>query len=418
MGILRNIIAKNYSLTDFNRDFETYFYGGGKTNTGVKVNEESAMRFSAVYACVRAISEDIGMLPIEIRRWRDKGNKSKGSDLAYKHPLNECLAFEPNGDMNSMVFSETLQSHMLLSGNGYAYKYLDGGGRVKGLKLLDWHAITPKRADSGEIIYEYSAGSTKLEFEKWEIFHIPGLGFDGLVGKSPIRMSMEAIGLGLAHEEFGARFFSNGANVGGFITTPGKVKDKADLKTEFETKFEGLGKAHKVLFLEDGMTFQKLVMPLAEAQYMEGRKFQIEEIARIYRVPHHIIQHLEHSTYSNIEHQDLEYTKHTLLPWIRRWELSIDTQLLTKLEREQGYFAQFGIGELLRGDSKTRAEVNHIKRQDGVITANEWRSDDDQNPRPEPEADKLIINGNMREISTVNQANGGKPNVLDNQKQE
>lgn len=416
MGILRNIIAKNYSLADFDRDFNTFYYGGYESKSGIRISEEAAMRFSAVNASIRAISEDIGMLPSELRKWRVVTDHSKGSDPAYDHPLYEVLANEPNSEMNAMIFGETMQAHILLSGNGYAYKSLDRRGRVVNLKLLDWHCITPKRNEGGEIVYEYQDGAQKITFKSWEIFHVPGLGFDGIVGRSPIKMAMEAIGLGLAQEEFAERFFSNGANVGGFITTPGKVKDAAALRTEFETKFAGLGKAHKVLFLEDGMQFQKLVMPLQEAQFIEGRKLQIEEIARIFRIPHHIIQHMEHSTYGNVEHQDLEYTKHTLLPWIRRWEQAIDTRLLTRMERDAGYFSQYKIDELLRGDSKTRAEVNHIKRQDGVITANEWRSADDQNPRPEPEADALIINGNMREISVVNSA-GGKSNVLENSKQ-
>lgn len=401
MGIISNVLMRNYSMTDFNKDFETYFYAGAKSNTGVRVTEESALKFSAVYACVRAISEDIGMLPIELRKWRDINNKSKGSDIDYAHPLNDCLSYEPNSEMNAMTFSETLQSHILLSGNGYAYKYYDGRGRINKLKLLDWKSIAPVRIN-GEIKYSCGAESNKIEFEKWEIFHIPGLGFDGLTGRSPVRMAMEAIGLGLAAEEFGARFFSNGANVGGVITMPGSIKDKEGLKKEFNEKWGSLEKSHKVMFLEEGMKFEKMVMPLNEAQFLETRKFQVEEIARIYRTPHHIIQHLDHSTFSNIEHQDLEYTKHTLLPWIRRWEQAIDTQLLTKNDRMAGYFAIFNIEELLRGDSITKANTNHIKRQDGVITGNEWRSTDGMNPRPEPEADKLIINGNMRDISVVN----------------
>ncbi len=416
MGILRNIIAKNYSLSDFNRDFNTFYYGGDSSKAGVRINEESAMRFSAVHACVQAISEDVGMLPAELRKWRDIRDHSKGSDPALDHPLYEVLANEPNTDMNAMIFGETLQAHVLLSGNGYAYKYLDRRGRVIKLQLLDWHCMSPKRNDAGDVVYEYTDGTTKLTFEQWEVFHIPGLGFDGIVGRSPIKMAMEAIGLGMAQEEFAERFFSNGANLGGFITMDAAVKDKDGLKKEFEDKFAGLGKAHKVLFLESGMTFQRLVMPLQEAQFIEGRKMQVEEISRIYRVPHHIIQHMEHSTYGNVEHQDLEYTKHTLLPWIRRWEQAIDTRLLTRYDREDGYFSMYKVDELLRGDSKTRAEVNHIKRQDGVITANEWRSADDQNPRSEPEADKLIINGNMREISIVNSGTGGKTNVLETQK--
>jgi HK97 family phage portal protein len=390
-------------MADFDRDFESHFYGGWKSNTGVMINEETAMKFSAVYACVRIISEDIGLLPVEIRRWRNPRDKSKGSDVAFDHPLNDVLLNSPNAEMNSMTFEETFQSHILQSGNAYAYKTLNNRGQVKELKLLNWFNMEVKRdKETGAVYYEFDDRGKPLIFQKGEIFHIPGLGFDGLVGYSPIRMAMEAVGLGLAAEEFAARFYSNGANVGGFITMDNAVQDKEALKKEFEEKFGGLGKAHKVLFLENGMTFQRLNMNLDEAQFLETRRFQIEEIARIYRMPPHMIADLTHATFSNIEHQDLAYVKRTLLPWVKRWEMGIDTQNLTARERAQGFFSRFNIDELLRGDAKTRADVNHIKRQDGVISGNEWRAFDDVNPREEPEADRLIVNGNMRDISIIN----------------
>jgi len=397
------MIIKNYSLADFDRDFERRFYGGWDSKTGAVVNEETAMKFTAVYACNRIISEDIGLLPMEIRKWRDPRNKSKGSDVAFDYPLNDVLLNSPNNEMNAMTFEETFQSHILQSGNGYAYKTINNRGQVTGLKLLNWFNVEPKRnKDTGEIYYELNDRGKLIPLNKDEVFHIPGLGYDGIVGYSPIKMAMEAVGLGLAAEEFAARFYSNGANVGGFITMADGVKDKEDLKKEFNEKFAGLGKAHKVLFLENGMTFQRLNMNLDEAQFLETRRFQIEEIARIYRMPPHMIGDLTHATFSNIEHQDLAYVKRTLLPWIKRWEISNDTQNLTKRDRQQGLFTQINIDELLRGDTKTRADVNHIKRQDGVISVNEWRATDNINPREEKEADELHMNGNMRNIKIAN----------------
>lgn len=428
MGLIKSVLrggiqnaAPNYSLSDFENDFFRYFYGGWKSITGISVNEETAMKFSAVWGCVKIISEDIGMLPCELRKWRDPKDKSKGSDLAFDLPLFDLLKNQPHPEMNSMSFDETIQSHVLLSGNGYAYKHINLRGQIIKLQLLDWHSIEPRRNKEGNIEYVFRprqsqspyltdppiSGQQVFSFD--EIFHIPGLGYNGIVGYSPIRMAMEAVGLGLATEQFASYFFSNGANVGGFFKVPGKIKDKEALKKEFEEKFAGLGKAHKALFLEEGMEFEKLVMPLKEAQFIEGRKFQIEEIARWYRMPMHMLQEMSKATFSNIEHQDLAYVKRTLLPWIRRRELAIDTRLLTRRERDKGYFARYDIDEWLRGDSKTRAEVNHTKRQDGVITANEWRAQDSQNPRQEPEADMLIINGNMREISVVKSEKTVKP---------
>jgi len=403
MALIRRILNKTgYSLRDFENDFFRHFYGGWKSTSGVTVNEETAMKFSAVFTCIKIISEDIGMLPIEIRKWRNVRNKAQGSDFAFDHPLYDALYNAPNSEMIAMIFEETLQSHVLASGNGYAYKEMDGRGRTKHLKLLDWYDIKPQRnEDTGEIEYIFNDRGKEIIFPFDYIFHIPGLGYDGISGYSPIKMAMDAIGLGIAAEQFASYFYSNGANVGGFLEVPGKVKDQDSLKKEFEKKFAGLGKAHKVLFLEEGMKFQKLVMPLREAQFIEVRKFQKQEIASIYRMPLKMIQDHDRSTYSNNEQQELDYVKHTLMPWIVRWEQSINNRLLTRAERAQGYFARFNVDEMLRGDAASRANVNHIKRQDGVITANEWRAEDNMNPRPEPEADMLIVNGNMRQISAI-----------------
>jgi HK97 family phage portal protein len=405
MGLFSNILIKNYSLNDFERDFNSHFYGGWKSKSGIPINEESAMKFSAVYACVRIISEDIGMLGTEIRKWRNPRDRSKGSDPALDHPLYDVLAFQPNNNMTAMGFYETMQEHILLSGNAYAYK-IRTGNRVTGLQLLNWKNMTVELDNTGNIIYKFEDGAQKYTWKQDEIFHIPGLGSDGIVGKSPIAMCMDAVGLGLAAEEFANMFYSNGANVGGIITMPGSIKDKEGLRTEIKNKYEGLGKAHKLMVLEEGMSFQKMIMPLNEAQFIDTRKFQKIEIASIYRMPPKMIQDHEKSTYSNNEQQELDYVKHTIMPWVKRWEQSIDTRLLTREERRQGYYTRFNFDELLRGDAKTRADVNHIRRQDGIISGNEWRAMDDMNPRPEPEADALIINGNMREIGVVHEPVG------------
>jgi HK97 family phage portal protein len=271
----RDILVKNYSLADFERDFDRNFYGGWNSTSGLRINEQTAMKFSAVYACVRIISEDLGMLSTELRKWRDPKDHSKGSDPAFEHPLYDVLMNQPNNDMTSMIFYETMQQHILLSGNAYAYKNIDSRGRVVGLKLLDWSKISPERnKETGEIQYVFRDGSDNTTFKQWEIFHIPGLGYDGIVGYSPIHMSMDAVGLGLAAEQFANYFYKNGANVGGIITMPGAVKDKEGLRKEIQEKYGGLGKAHKIMVLEDGMNFQKMVMPLAEAQFIDTRKFQ------------------------------------------------------------------------------------------------------------------------------------------------
>jgi len=406
VGLIKNMLVRNklISLADFEKDFYGRHYGGVKSDSGMVINEETAMRFTAVFACIRIISEDIGMLPLEIRRWRDPRNKGKGSDLAYDMPLYDMMLFKPNAEMDSMTFDETIQGHVLSSGNGYAYKEIDSRGRVTGLKLLNWQSITPARDEkTGEVIYEmYQQNGEPLKFKQWEVFHLAGLGFDGIQGYSPINMAMQAIGLGLASEKFAGKFFGKGATISGILQMPGTVKDKEGTLKEFNEKYGSVGSEYSTLLLEEGAKFVPVTMPLAEAQFIEGRRFQKEEIASIYRMPLNMLQDLTHLTYSNAEHNDLAYVKRTLLPWARRWEQAVDTQLMTRRDRELGYFSRVDFDEMLRGDSITRANVNHQRRQDGIITTNEWRVMDGMNPRDEPEADRLVINGNMREISIVN----------------
>ena len=402
MGFIKNMLVKNYSLSDFETDFTRHFYGGTPSNTGVKVDEQTAMRFNAVYACIRIISEDIGMIPTELRKWRNVSDHSKGSDPAYNHALYEVLMNQPNPEMHSMIFEETMQSHILSSGNGYAHKTINNRGQVTKLTLLDWFNVQPNRLETGELVYLFDDRGKEITFRFDEIFHIPGLGYNGIVGYSPVGMAREAIGLGLAAEEFAARFYSNGANVGGIITMPNKIQDKEALRKELKAKHAGLSKSHEVMILEEGSEYKRIDMPLADAEFLATREFQDRQIAMIYRMPLKMIQdYSKGGTYNNNEQQELDYTKHTIMPWVIRWEQSITTRLLTKRDRMDGYFVRFNMDELLRGDSKTRADVNHIRRQDGIITGNEWRAMDDMNPRSEPEADMLVINGNMREISVV-----------------
>ena len=406
MGLIRNTIVRNraYTLADFDKDFVRHFYSGEPSKTGVLVNEDTAMKFNAVYACIRIISEDMGMIPTELRRWRDPKNHSKGSDPAFDHPLYDVLMFQPSPEQHSMIFEETMQGHILSSGNAYALKSWNWRGQTSGLKLLNWANVEPKRSEeTGLIEYHFDDRGKDIVFRFDEIFHIPGMGFDGIVGYSPIAMAREAIGLGMAAEEFASRFYGNGANVGAVVTIPNAVQDKQALKTEIDKKFVGLGKSHKVMFLEEGSEYHRIDMPLADAEFIATREFQDRQIALIYRMPLKMIQdYSKGGTYNNNEQQEMDYVKHTIMPWVVRWEQSIMTRLLTRYERAAGLFARFNIEELLRADSKTRADVNHLRRQDGVITGNEWRAMDDMNPREEPEADMLIVNGNMRNIAVVN----------------
>ena len=398
--ILTSTRFANYSLTDFENDFNKTFYEGTETNSGIKVDEESAKKFSVVYACIKNISEDIATMPTEIRKYKDVKNTSNGSDVASYIPLHDVVRYKANEEQEALTFFETMQNHALSSGNAYAHKEINGKGQVTSLRILNWQKITPRRNEkTGKIEYCFDNNGEEIILRKDEVFHLAGFGFDGMVGYSPVRMAMNSIGLGLAAEHFAADFFKNGANVGAIIELPNAIKNPEALRNELKEKYVGLGKSHQAMVLEQGVKYHSLSMPLAEAQFIENRRFQIEEIARIYRMPPHMVGDLSRATFSNIEEQSLSYLRQTLFAWIQRWESAINTQLLTKFDRQKGLFCRFNIDELLRADSTTRATTNNIKRQNGIITTNEWRASDNMNPREEKEADMLFFNGNMIPIS-------------------
>ncbi len=340
-------------------------------------------------------------MPIILYRDRKSGDKSSGKDRAVDHPLYDILKTAPNKEIPSMYLKETMMGHICSSGNGYSQIQRNRRGEVISLNLLPWTVTDVKRnVSTYEIEYTTNDRGKSIKLDPSEILHIPGLGFDGVKGYSPIRMAMEAIGLGMAAEEFGATFFGNGAHAGGIVEYEDRMSP--DAKDTFRKAFnEKYGKSNSVLFLENGSKFTKVAIPNNEAQFLETRRFQKEEIASIYRVPLHLIQDLERSTNNNIEHQSLEFVMYTMLPWFTRWEQFINFKLLTKEERQKGYFAEFLINALLRGDTAARAQMLHLMRQDGVINADQWRELENMNPQEDGQGKHYLINGNMISVDTA-----------------
>ena len=227
-----------------------------------------------------------------------------------------------------------------------------------------------------------------------DVLHIPGLGFDGLVGYSPIAMAKNAIGLAIATEEYGAKFFANGATPGGILEYPGTVKNPEAVRESWTKGFSG-NNSHKVAVLEEGMKYTPIGISPEQAQFLETRKFQINEIARIFRVPPHMVGDLEKSSFSNIEQQSLEFVKYTLDPWVIRWEQSIQRSLLSKDEKA-AYFVKFNLEGLLRGDYQSRMNGYAIGRQNGWMSTNDIRELENLDRIPEEEGgDLYLINGNM-----------------------
>lgn len=371
----------------------TYSFFFGSTTSGKTVNETTAMQTTAVYACVRILAETIASLPLHTYK-----STSDGKEKARDHPIYYLLSDAPNPEMTSFVFRETLMGHLLLWGNAYAQIVRDGRGNVIALYPLMPDKMTVNRSERGEIYYLYNKEGQDYILHSHEVLHIPGLGFDGLVGYSPIAMAKNTIGMALATEEYGAKFFSNGANPGGVLEHPGVVKDPARVRDSWNSVYQGSSNSHKVAVLEEGMKFQAIGIPPEQAQFLETRKFQTEEICRIFRVPPHLVASLDKATFSNIENQSISFVVHTIRPWLVRIEQSINKALFTEAEGKE-YFVSFVVEGLLRGDFASRMQGYAIGIQNGFMSPNDIRELENMN-RIE-HGDIYAMNGNMLKLEDI-----------------
>ena len=381
----------------------TFFMGG--STSGKPVNERSAMQMTAVYSCVRILAEAVAGLPLHLYKYTDTGGKEKAVD----HPLYLLLHDEPNPEMSSFVFRETLMTHLLLWGNAYAQIIRNGKGEVVALYPLMPNKMTVDRDSNGQLYYTYQRTNeeaptmegTSVKLKPSDVLHIPGLGFDGLVGYSPIAMAKNAIGMAIACEEFGAKFFANGAAPSGVLEHPGTIKDPSRVRDAWQSQFGGASNSGKVAVLEEGMKYTPISISPEQAQFLETRKFQINEIARIFRVPPHMVGDLEKSSFSNIEQQSLEFVKYTLDPWIIRWEQSM-ARVLLSLDEKKEYFIKFNLEGLLRGDYQSRMNGYSIARQNGWMSANDIRELENLDRIPaEQGGDLYLINGSMLPLGSA-----------------
>ena len=403
----------------------SFFFGG--STSGKPVNERTAMQMTAVYSCVRILAEAVAGLPLNLYHYLPDGGKEKSFD----HPLYRLLHDEPNPEMSSFVFRETLMTHLLLWGNAYAQIIRNGKGEIVALYPLMPNKMTVDRDKDGQLYYSYNhsseesptmAGSTVI-LKPSDVLHVPGLGFDGLVGYSPIAMAKNAIGMAIACEEYGAKFFANGAAPGGVLEHPGTIKDPQRVREAWQSQFGGSGNSNKIAVLEEGMKYTPIGISPEQAQFLETRKFQINEIARIFRVPPHMVGDLEKSSFSNIEQQSLEFVKYTLDPWVIRWEQSIMRTLLSADEKKQ-YFVKFNLEGLLRGDYASRMSGYATARQNGWMSANDIRELENLDRIPAEEGgDLYLINGAMTKLedagafanmTSTEDGKDGEQNVTEN----
>ena len=374
----------------------TYSFFFGTSSSGKTVNEQTALQTTAVYACVRILAETIASLPLHTYKYT-----VNGKEKAIDHPIYYLLHSEPNPEMTSFVFRETLMGHLLLWGNAYVQIIRDGRGRVIGLYPLLPSKMTVNRTEKGILYYQYEKDGQQYFLGNHEVLHIPGLGFDGLVGYSPIAMAKNAIGMAIATEEYGAKLFANGATPGGVLEHPGVLKVPARIRDSWNAVYQGSGNAHRLAILEEGMSFKSIGIPPEQAQFLETRKFQIEEICRIFRVPPHLVASLDRATFSNIEQQSISFVVHTIRPWLIRIEQSINKALLSDSEKGQ-YFVSFVVEGLLRGEYSARMQGYAIGIQNGFMSPNCVRELENMNQIPvEQGGSTFMVNGNMVSLRDV-----------------
>jgi len=350
--------------------------------SGVTVSNESSMQLSAVFSCIRNISEDVAKVPVKVFQ----GNE-EGKERITEHPLHTILNYQANPEMTAMDFRQTLTAHCLGWGNGYAEiqrNIIDG---IVALWPLHPSKVKPERATNGQIYYEFQQddGSTRnIPLEN--MLHIKGLGGDGLVGYNVIHYARESLGLAKAAEMFGATYFGNNTVLGGTLSHPNRLseKAKAGLVKSIKDKHQGADKAHNVMILEEGMKWEKTVIPPEESQFLETRQFTVPEICRWFRMPPHKVADLTRATFSNIEHQDIEYVKDCLMAWFKRWEVGIWWKLLNDSEKKRGLYIEHTVEGLLRGDIQSRYAAYQVSlgnnNNPGFMTINEVRALENLNP--------------------------------------
>lgn len=386
----------------------SYGYTFGRSTAGPQVTARTSMQVAAVYACVRVLAEAFATLPLELRQYDDK----RGSHKAVDRDLYQVLHDEANPEMSSFVFRETSMAHLLLWGNSYSQIIKNGRGETIALyPLMPWKMSVERDTETKELVYVYRTSNEEKDFKDKDasavrlsardILHIPALGFDGLVGYSPIAMAQNSVGQALACDEFGAKFFANGASPSGVLEHPGILKDPQRVRDSWNAAYGGTSNSHKVAVLEEGMKYTPISINPNEAQFLETRRFSVEEIARIFKVPPHMIGDLERSTFNNVEQMSLDFVKYSLNPWVARWEQGMTRRLIPQPERKM-YYIQFNMEGLLRGDMQSRYNAYAVGRQNGWLSANDIRAKEGMDLiDPDLGGDRYLCNGNMVDIGSA-----------------
>lgn len=383
------------TLADPDPWLQWWFNGGGTSKAGVIVNEQTALTLSAVYQAIRVISEAVASLPFPVYRRLSP----RGKERVNAHPAYRLLNRQPNPEMPSYVFRETLMGHVLGWGNGYAEIERTGGGVPVALHVLRPDRVWPERdpADQRVVYRVYQPGQPAVTLQKEDVLHLRGLGFDGLVGYSPVRLARQAIGLGLATETYGASWFGNGSRPAGMLKFPGTLSEPAlkQLRETWEGIYGGPQNSGKTAIVQDGGEWKPFTIPPEEAQFLQTRQFQVQEVARWFNIAPHKLMDLERATNNNIEQQALEFVQHTLMPWLVRWEEEVQLKLFADAEQDE-LFAEHLIANLLRGDVAARHTSYRTGIQFGYYSADDVREMENLNPLPDGQGDLYLTPVNMQ----------------------
>lgn len=391
-------------------------FNGGRTDSGIRVSEMTALQVSTVFACVKLISGTIASLPLHVFELQVGADQRRGKRVAHEHPIYELLRWEPNEEMTAHTFRQTLQSHMLLWGNGYAEIQRDQGNRPVAIWPRNPARTRPYRLGSGKLVYKTTegmeeqteiydaappqAGERTIAAE--DVLHIPGLSLDGRVGQSVVQLARQAVGLALATEKFGSKFFGNGARPGGILQHPGVLKPEAREQTRRSwQEAQGGENAWRIALLENGVTFKEVGFKPEEGQFLQTRQFQKAEICAIFNVPPHMVGDTEKSNRANTEQISLEFLNYCIGEWIDKWEQEARRKLFPDVGRTAGkFFPKFETRRLTMPDADSRRNFYASGKQWGYLSTNDIHEFEDLNPIDDPAADAYWMPVNMQEMGS------------------
>ena len=383
------------------RELLMELFGGGQSTAGETVNSRTAMHHAAVFQCSRVLAESIGSLPISLHV--SDGTKRQ---KALTHAVHKVISESPNSFQTAVEFWEMCMLHLCFRGNFYAYQVRTGAGKLGELIPLHPDAVSPTQNNDYTITYGVTfLDGTVKKVEEQDMFHVKIFSLDGVLGMNPIEYARNTIGLSMALESHGAKMFKQGARPSGVLSTeasltPAQAKEHSQVWNDAHSG-ENSG---KTAVIGNGLKYQQIALSAVDSQWLENRKFQKSDIAAFYRVPPHKINDLEDATFSNIEHQSLEFVRDSLNPYAVKIEQRIKKSLLNDKDRASGHYAKFNFNSLLRGDSSARSQYYKDMIGNGVLSPNEVRALEDLNPRDGGDSYltpmNMAIDGKLPETAT------------------